>query len=323
MATCSASSSRSASAGSSRARRRVVLLRDNGRSSRADGASESWNEPIAAARPALARAGAAALYKLGELPTCVCCCGRAAVGRDPRLPVRERARAARQGALRGFRADSWRGVDARELREGAARRRSLSELARTRSAGRRRKKKSELLTCAGGEKGSPRRLPPGAEDARREAHPAPRRPRQREVSLPIAAFRGTLLWPVIGPVRTTFGRTSTRSSRPTPCTTASRSRPPPRRRWARFTRETWCSPTSSAATVSWWWWTTATSTTPLYAHLAEARVATGQRVAAGELVGTVGATSLGVPGLYLRSAARAGPRIPRNGCPGTSPRINS
>ena len=48
----------------------------------------------------------------------------------------------------------------------------------------------------------------------------------------------------------------------------------------------------------------------LYAHLAEARVAPGQRLAAGEMIGTVGATSLGGPGLYFEVRREGRPQDP-------------
>lgn len=48
----------------------------------------------------------------------------------------------------------------------------------------------------------------------------------------------------------------------------------------------------------------------LYAHLAEARVQPGQRVAAGEVVGTVGASSLDGPGLYFEMRSQGKPQDP-------------
>ncbi len=130
------------------------------------------------------------------------------------------------------------------------------------------------------------------------------------MSLPIAAFRGTLRWPVAGPVRTTFGR----------------------HKHPKFETYTVQNGIEIAAAAE----------TPvgavhegtvvfadlfrgyglmvvvdhgdkhhtLYAHLAETRVAAGQRVAAGELVGTVGATSLGGPGLYFEVRREGRPQDP-------------
>jgi septal ring factor EnvC (AmiA/AmiB activator) len=48
----------------------------------------------------------------------------------------------------------------------------------------------------------------------------------------------------------------------------------------------------------------------LYAHLGEARVQPGQRVAAGEVVGTVGATTLEGPGLYFEMRFQGRPQDP-------------
>ncbi len=48
----------------------------------------------------------------------------------------------------------------------------------------------------------------------------------------------------------------------------------------------------------------------LYAHLGEARVTPGQRLGAGELVGTVGSTSLGGPGLYFEIRRDGKPQDP-------------
>lgn len=48
----------------------------------------------------------------------------------------------------------------------------------------------------------------------------------------------------------------------------------------------------------------------LYAHLGEARVQPGQRVAAGEVIGTVGATALEGPGLYFEMRFQGKPEDP-------------
>ena len=48
----------------------------------------------------------------------------------------------------------------------------------------------------------------------------------------------------------------------------------------------------------------------LYAHLGEARVQPGQRVAAGEVIGTVGATTLEGPGLYFEMRFQGRPEDP-------------
>jgi len=48
----------------------------------------------------------------------------------------------------------------------------------------------------------------------------------------------------------------------------------------------------------------------LYAHLSEARVQTGQKVAAGEVLGTVGSTTLEGPGLYFEMRFQGRPEDP-------------
>jgi septal ring factor EnvC (AmiA/AmiB activator) len=48
----------------------------------------------------------------------------------------------------------------------------------------------------------------------------------------------------------------------------------------------------------------------LYAHLAEARVQSGQKVAAGEILGTVGVTGLEGPGLYFEMRFQGRPEDP-------------
>ena len=48
----------------------------------------------------------------------------------------------------------------------------------------------------------------------------------------------------------------------------------------------------------------------LYAHLGEARVQPGQKVAAGEVVGTVGSTTLEGPGLYFEMRFQGRPEDP-------------
>ena len=70
----------------------------------------------------------------------------------------------------------------------------------------------------------------------------------------------------------------------------------------RCTRARWSSPTSSAATGSWWSWTTAASTTRSTRTSARRACRPAQRVAAGEVVGTVGASSLEGPRPLLRDA---------------------
>ncbi|HUG53919.1 MAG TPA: peptidoglycan DD-metalloendopeptidase family protein [Vicinamibacteria bacterium] len=131
-----------------------------------------------------------------------------------------------------------------------------------------------------------------------------------EVAVPITVFKGALAWPAAGPVRSTFGR----------------------HKHPRFDTYTLHNGIEIAAPVD----------TPvaavhdgtvafadqflgygllvildhggrnytLYAHLAESRVRTGQHVAAGALVGTVGASSVEGPGLYFEVRSQGKPQDP-------------
>ena len=133
--------------------------------------------------------------------------------------------------------------------------------------------------------------------------------------MPIAAFRGTLPWPVAGTVRTPLRPpqapafdTYTRAERDRD------RRPPPDTPVARRARgHAWSSPTASAATGSWWCVDHGGKHHTLYAHLGEARVQAGQQVAAGEVVGTVGSSGLGGPGLYFEMRFQGRPRTRRSG----------
>ncbi len=132
-----------------------------------------------------------------------------------------------------------------------------------------------------------------------------------DAAVPISAFRGALPWPVPGRVRSGFGR----------------------QRHARFDTYTVHNGIEIEAPLD----------TPvkavhegrvayadlfrgygmlvvidhggkhhtLYAHLADIAVTTGQKVATGDVVGTVGSTDLGGPGLYFESRFQGRPQDPR------------
>jgi len=144
-----------------------------------------------------------------------------------------------------------------------------------------------------------------------------------EFSVPISAFKGALPWPAHGRVRTTFGR----------------------HKHPRF--ETYTvhngieieapvdSPVAAVhdGTVAF--------AAPflgygllvivdhggknhtLYAHLAEARVAPGQHVSAGETIGTVGASSLEGAGLYFEIRSQGRPQDPMEWLAPEGPRLES
>jgi septal ring factor EnvC (AmiA/AmiB activator) len=131
-----------------------------------------------------------------------------------------------------------------------------------------------------------------------------------EVTVPITVFKGALAWPTAGPVRVTFGR----------------------HKHPRFDTYTLHNGIEIEAPIE----------TPvaavhdgtvafaepflgygllvildhggknytLYAHLAESRVRTGQHVAAGAVLGTVGASSVEGPGLYFEVRSQGKPQDP-------------
>ena len=133
---------------------------------------------------------------------------------------------------------------------------------------------------------------------------------QGEVSVPVAAFKGSLPWPVAGRVRSSFGR----------------------RKHPRFDTYTIQNGIEIDAGLE----------TPvvaihegtvvfaerfrgygllvvvdhggkhhsLYAHLAESRVAVGQRLAAGDVIGLVGGSGIEGPGLYFEVRSQGRPEDP-------------
>lgn len=291
----------------------AVLVRTNEQIGRSTRRVQELESSLATARPALA-ARARALYKLGELSylRLLLSVERPSDAIRGYRFVSALARRDKE-KIAGFRADlaaleATRADLSVKARQAAALR---SDLARTRSAlDADRRKKSELLTSLVERKEVHAAYLQELEDAEGKLTQLLGGLGQGDVSLPIAAFRGTLRWPVAGPVRTTFGR----------------------HKHPKFETYTIQNGIEIAAAAD----------TPvgavhegtvvfaelfrgyglmvvvdhgdkhhtLYAHLAEARVATGQRVAAGELLGTVGSTSLGGPGLYFEVRREGRPQDP-------------
>jgi septal ring factor EnvC (AmiA/AmiB activator) len=173
-----------------------------------------------------------------------------------------------------------------------------------------RQRKTDLLTEIVGKKESQAAYVAELERAERQLEELLRGFGEGEVTLPIAAFRGSLPWPVEGRVRAGFGR----------------------RRHARFDTYTVHNGIEIEAATG----------TPvravhqgavlfadrfegyglmsvldhggkhhsLYAHLEDAEVSVGDRVEAGQPLGRVGATSLEGPGLYFELRFRGQPEDP-------------
>jgi murein hydrolase activator len=292
----------------------VVLQRTNEQMEQSGRRVRELEATLAAARPALA-ARARALYKLGELSylRLLLSVERPSDAIRGYRFVSSLARRDKE-RIAGFRADllaleATRVELAVKAQQAAVLR---TELGRARSAlDADRKKKSELLTSLVEKKEVHTAYLQELEEAEGKLTQLLAGLGPGDVSLPIAAFRGTLRWPVAGPVRTSFGR----------------------HKHPKFETYTVHNGIEIAAAAD----------TPvgavhegtvvfadhfrgyglmvvvdhgdkhhtLYAQLAEARVAPGQRVAAGEMVGTVGATSLGGPGLYFEVRREGRPQDPQ------------
>jgi septal ring factor EnvC (AmiA/AmiB activator) len=175
-----------------------------------------------------------------------------------------------------------------------------------------RRRKTELLTEIVGKKESQAAYVAELEQAERQLEALLEGFGEGRVTLPIAAFQGSLPWPVEGPVRAGFGR----------------------RRHPRFDTYTLHNGIEIEATTG----------TPvravhegtvlfadrfqgyglmivldhggkhhsLYAHLEEAAVQVGDRVEAGQVLGSVGATSLAGPGLYFELRFHGQPENPED-----------
>jgi septal ring factor EnvC (AmiA/AmiB activator) len=291
----------------------VVLQRANEQIEQSSRRLRELEASLAAARPALA-ARARALYKLGELSylRLLLSVERPSDAIQGYRFVSALARRDKE-RIAGFRSDLTAVAATRaDLETKAGQAAALrAELARTRTAlDADRKRKSELLTSLVEKKEVHTAYLQELGDAEGKLEQLLGGLGGSEVSLPIAAFRGTLRWPVVGPVRSTFGRHK--------------------------------HPKFDTYTVQNGIEIEAPADTPvgavhegtvvfadhfrgyglmvvvdhgdkhhtLYAHLAETRVVPGQRVGAGELVGTVGSTSLGGPGLYFEVRSDGKPQDP-------------
>jgi len=291
----------------------IVLQRTNEEIQRSSSRLKELEASLAAARPALA-ARARALYKLGELSylRLLLSVERPSDAITGYRFVSALARRDKE-KIAGFRSDLMAlGATRAELEARAQQAAVLRvDLGRARAAlDADRKKKSALLTSLVEKKEVHAAYLQELEDAEGKLTQLLGGLVQGDVSLPIAAFRGTLRWPVAGPVRTTFGR----------------------HKHPKF--ETYTVQNGIEIAVP--------ADTPvgavhegtvvfadlfrgyglmvvldhgdkhhtLYAHLAEVRAAPGARVAAGELIGTVGSTSLGGPGLYFEVRREGRPQDP-------------
>lgn len=274
---------------------------------------EEIESSIEATRPVLA-ARARSLYKLGELSYL-----RLLLSVDrpsdfmrgyryvTTLARRDNERFARFQADREA-AEETRAELERRTAEAMALRAEVGRARRRLDVQRRRK--TELLTEIVGEKETQAAYAAELEEAERQLERLLAGFGEGRVTLPIAAFRGSLPRPVEGPVRAGFGR----------------------RRHARFDTYTVHNGIEIEADAG----------TPiravhegtvlfadrfqgyglmvvldhggkhhsLYAHLEEAAVQVGDRVEAGQQIGTVGATSLAGPGLYFELRFRGQPEDP-------------
>ena len=173
-----------------------------------------------------------------------------------------------------------------------------------------RKRKTELLTAIVEKKETHAAYVRELEDAEAKLHGMLEGLAEGEASVPIAAFRGSLPWPAAGRVRVPFGR---------------RKHP----RFETYTIqngiEIEAAPETRVSSVHEGTVVFADRFKgyglmvvvdhggkhhSLYAHLAEALVQPGQRVAAGDPLGSVGTTGLDEPGLYFEMRFQGRPEDP-------------
>jgi septal ring factor EnvC (AmiA/AmiB activator) len=131
-----------------------------------------------------------------------------------------------------------------------------------------------------------------------------------DVTVPVAAFKGALPWPAAGRVRSTFGRhkhpkfdtytvqngIEIEARADTPVTAVHEGSVVFAERFKGYGLMVVVDHGGKHHS--------------LYAHLGEARVQPGQRVAAGEVIGTVGTTTLEGPGLYFEMRFQGRPEDP-------------
>ena len=291
----------------------AVLQRANEQIEQSSRRLRELESTLAAARPALA-ARARALYKLGELSylRLLLSVERPSDAIQGYRFVSALARRDRE-RIAGFRSDLTALAATRaELAAKAGQAATLrGELARTRAAlDADRKRKSELLTSLVERKEVHTAYLQELGDAEGKLAQLLGGLGGGEVSLPIAAFRGTLRWPVAGPVRSTFGRHKHPKFDTYTVQNGIEIAAPPDTPVGAVHEGTVVFADHFRGYGLMVVVDHGDKHHTLYAHLGEARVATGQHVAAGELVGTVGSTSLGGPGLYFEVRRDGRPQDP-------------
>jgi murein hydrolase activator len=264
-------------------------------------------------RPILA-ARARALYKLGELSylRLLLSVDRPSdIFRGYRF-VTALARRDNQ-RIAAFRADlqalaATRALLEARTREAVALREGLERARRTQDADRRRK--TALLTQIVEKKETHSAYLAELEDAEAKLGGLLEGLAEGDVTVPVAAFKGALSWPANGRVRSSFGRhkhpkfdTYTVqngieiAARPdAPVTAVHEGSVVFAERFKGYGLMVVLDHGGKHHS--------------LYAHLAEARVQPGQKVAAGDVIGTVGATALEGPGLYFEMRFQGKPEDP-------------
>jgi septal ring factor EnvC (AmiA/AmiB activator) len=270
-------------------------------------------ESVDRTRPVLA-ARARALYKLGELSYLRLLLS---VERPSDLVrgyrfVSTLARRDRQ-RLAAFRADLGALAETRSELEAKTREalalRSAVEQAR-RSLDTERRRKSQLLTSLVERKETQAAYLEELGAAETRLEQLVQGLAEGEVSVPVAAFKGSLPWPVAGRVRTGFGRRKhprfdtytlhngieIESSFETPVAVVHEGTVVFAERFRGY---------GLLVVVDH-----GGKHHSLYAHLAESRVGVGQRLAAGDIVGLVGGSGIDGPGLYFEMRAQGRPEDP-------------
>lgn len=291
----------------------LVLQRTNQQLDETARRSQELEARVAAARPALAQR-ARALYKLGELSyvRLLLSVDRPA---DLLRGYRFVSALARRDHERvsGFRADltslaTTRVELERRTREAQELRTQLERARRALDGDRRRK--TDLLVDIVGRKESQAQFLSELQRAEQQLAALLGGLGGGEVAIPVGAFKGSLPWPVEGEVRGAFGR----------------------HRHPRFATYTVSNGIDVAAAPDVPVAAVHEGTVvfaerfrgyglmvvldhgdkhhTLYAHLGEALVRPGQKVVAGEVIGTVGATGLEGPGLYFEVRVHGQPEDP-------------
>lgn len=291
----------------------AVLVRANEELEATTARTQRLQKSLADARPVLA-ARARALYKLGELSymrMLLSVEGPAEIFRGYRF-VSALARNDKQ-RVAGFRRDlTDLGTAQRDLerrtQEALVLRAELVRMRRALDSDRRRK--SALLTSLVEKKETNVAYLAELEQAETRLGQMIAGLGSGDVAVPVAAFRGSLPWPATGRVRTGFGR----------------------HKHPRFDTYTVQNGIDIAAPLDAPVAAVHEGTVAfadafrgyglmvvidhgdkyhtLYAHLGEAKVRPGQRVAAGEVIGTVGASGVAGPGVYFEVRGQGKPQDP-------------